>query len=180
MKKESWVDQLSKATKGTVVVCGILLVLCAAGTMLLMLFPIKKVDNPTVVVEPARHTEYSATTAATTVPPATTKPAPQTLSTWDAGVHGYSRSRDEFIETEEWQATTDPRLYREPTEAPVTEAPQPVTPPVSTLEEYTDSPSVETQSEAIVIIPDEEDEEDDEDESAYIQPPLPEEYLPGN
>ena len=66
MKKESWVDQLSRATKGTVVVCGILLVLSAAGTVLLMLFPIRKVDNPTVVMEPARHTEYSTTTAVTT------------------------------------------------------------------------------------------------------------------
>ena len=179
MKKESWVDQLSHATKGTLVVCGILLVLSAVGTILLMLFPIRKVDNPTVVVEPARHTEYSTTTVITTAPAVTTRPAPQTLSTWDAGVHGYSRSRDEFIETEEWEATTDPRLYREPTEAKTTEPTQSPTIPPSTLEEYDDTPSVETRTETIIIIPDVEEDDDGgyEGEDWQTAPPLPEEYL---
>lgn len=176
MKKESWVDQLSHATKATIAICGVLLLLSAVISMLLMIFPIRKVDNPTVVTEPQRHTEYSTTTATTTAPISTTKPYPQTLSTWNAGVSGYSRSADEFIETEEWEATTDPRLYREPTEQKTTEAPEYSSPEATTLDtlseyEYDDDPpSVETRTETVIIIPDDPDFD--------INPPtLPPEYF---
>ncbi len=117
MRKSSWADQLGKATKTTVIICGILLVLTAVAMILLMFFPIKKIDTPTVVVEPPRHTEYSATTALTTTATTTTSHGPHTLSTWDAGVSGYSRSLDEFMETK-GSTTTDPRLWRATTAAP--------------------------------------------------------------
>lgn len=118
MRKSSWTDHLGRATKTTVVICGVLLVLTAVTVVLLMFFPIKKVDTPTVVVEPPRHTEYSATTPMTTIA-TTTHDGPHTLSTWDAGVSGYSRSLDEFMETK-GSATTDPRLWRATTNAPKT------------------------------------------------------------
>ncbi|MBR2087494.1 MAG: hypothetical protein IJ906_10220, partial [Oscillospiraceae bacterium] len=60
MKKKSWSDGLSSVTRGIMIFCGILLVIVAITVMFLMFFPIVREDHPTVVVEPARHTEYSA------------------------------------------------------------------------------------------------------------------------
>ena len=117
MRKSNWTDQISKATKTTVVICGVLLIVTSVVILLLMFFPMQKVDQPTVVVEPPRHTEYSATTRETTTAPETTHEGPHTLSTWNAGIDGFYRSVDEFRDTR-ISTTTDPRLWRETTAAP--------------------------------------------------------------
>lgn len=111
MKKTRWFDTLARSTKATVVICGTLVVGTAVTMLVLMFHPIVKEDQPTVVVEPVRHTEYSTTTHETTTTAETTRPKPTTLSTWNAGINGYSRSLDEFMET----TTTDPRLRRSET-----------------------------------------------------------------
>ncbi len=116
MKKSSWVDELSKATKGTMVVCGILLVVAAVAVMILMFFPIQKEDRPTIVVEPTRHTEFSATTHATTARTSHTTTTSHTLSTWNAGVHGFNPDVNEHLGTVGPRySTMDPRLERKET-----------------------------------------------------------------
>lgn len=170
MKKSSWIDQLSKSTKTTVIVCGSLLVLSAAITLFLLFFPIQKEDQPTVVVEPVRHTEYSTTTAVTTAPESTTSHGPHTLSTWNAGINGYSRSLDEFKETEDPSSTTtDPRLWRETTTASSTAASNLSTsdaPPLSSV--TTDMPqtvttTVDEEEMTAPSLPDLTEPEDNED-----------------
>ena len=84
MKKTNWSDGLSSVTRGIMIFCGILLVIVAITVMFLMFFPIVREDHPTVVVEPARHTEYSATTRATTARTEPTTTTSHTLSTWAA------------------------------------------------------------------------------------------------
>lgn len=118
MRNDRWTDQLSSATKTTIVICGVLLVISAIITLFLMFFPIKKEDQPTVVVQPVRHTEYAATTAITTQPETTTSHGPHTLSTWNAGINGFWRSLDEFKTTASTLATTTATspLWRETTD----------------------------------------------------------------
>ena len=115
MKKPSWSDSLSAVTRGIIVFCGILLVVSAIVTMMLMFFPIQREDHPTVVVEPVRHTEYSATTRQTTTVIATTT-TPHTLSTWNAGITGFNPNVEDHIGTQDPRHTTmDPRLIRKET-----------------------------------------------------------------
>ena len=116
MKKNNWSDGLSSATKGTMIVCGVLLVIVAITVMILMFFPIQREDQPTVVVEPARHTEYSATTRATTARTEPTATTSHTLSTWNAGIHGFNSDVNEHLGTQDPRYTTqDPRLERKET-----------------------------------------------------------------
>ena len=116
MKKTSWQDNLSNATKGTMIVCGVLLVVTAVTVMFLMFFPIQREDHPTVVVEPARHTEFSATTHATTARTETSPTTSHTLSTWNAGIHGFNPDVNEHLGTQDPRYTTmDPRLERKET-----------------------------------------------------------------
>ena len=116
MKKASWADNLSAVTRRIIVTCGILLVVTAVVTMLLMFFPIQKEDQPTVVVEPVRHTEYSATTRATTARTESTASTSHTLSTWNAGITGFNPDVNEHLGTQNPRYTTmDPRLVRKET-----------------------------------------------------------------
>lgn len=128
MKKTRWFDTLARSTKATIVICGTLVVGTAVTMLVLMFHPIVKEDQPTVVVEPVRHTEYSTTTHETTTTVETTRPKPTTLSTWNAGINGYSRSLDEFMET----TTTDPRLRRSDT----TSATKTTQPHTTSFDEY--------------------------------------------
>ena len=116
MKKSGWMRGLSAVTRGTIVTCGILLVVSSVVIMMLMFFPIQKEDRPTVVVEPARHTEYSATTRLTTTATTTTT-ATHTLSTWNAGITGFNPNVEDHVDG--WQdpryTTMDPRLVRKET-----------------------------------------------------------------
>ena len=116
MKKTSWSDGLNSITKGVIVVCGVLLVMSSVAVMILMFFPIQKEDHPTIVVEPARHTEYSATTHATTARTETSETGTHTLSTWNAGIHGFNSDVNEHLGTVDPRYTTmDPRLTRKET-----------------------------------------------------------------
>lgn len=116
MKKSNWSDALSAFTKGTIITCGVLLVVTAVTVMILMFFPIQKEDHPTVVVEPARHTEFSATTHATTARTETSETGTHTLSTWNAGIHGFNSDVREHLGTVDTRyTTTDPRLTRRET-----------------------------------------------------------------
>ena len=116
MKKTNWSDGLSSVTRGIMIFCGILLVIVAITVMFLMFFPIVREDHPTVVVEPARHTEYSATTRATTARTEPTTSTSHTLSTWNAGIHGFNSDVNEHLGTQDPRYTTlDPRLERKET-----------------------------------------------------------------
>lgn len=106
MKKTSWADGLGNFTKGTMIVCGVLLVIVSVAVMILMFFPIQKEDHPTVVVEPARHTEFSATTHATTGRTELASTEPHTLSTWNAGVHGFNPDVNEHLGNKNTRYTT--------------------------------------------------------------------------
>ena len=193
MKKPSWVDQLTHATKVTLVICATLLILTAIAALFLMFFPIQKEDTPTVVVEPARHTEYSATTA-TTAPLETTSTGRHTLSTWNAGVNGYSRSLDEFKGgTQDPRHTTiDPRLWRATTApqkpaataaqtAAATTAINDETPRLSTAEpnhEQTVTTVVPEPDPTPVPVPEPAPEPEPDPEPVLTAPPLPVEEAP--
>lgn len=180
MKKTNWTDRLTGFTRGTIVVCGVLLVLCSVVVMILMFFPIQKEDHPTVVVEPVRHTEYSATTHTTaTRPEITTTSGTHTLSTWNAGIHGFNSDVNEHLGTQNPRYTTmDPRLTRRETTT-LREGQRPVVTTLGEGEIPFIMPATTTRPETVTETVLQTETEVDTDEPAEMTaPPLPVEEIP--
>lgn len=100
MKKPNILSKLQKSTKITMVACAVLLTITMLVLMLLMLFPIKKEQQPILQInQPKQTIEVQEEETTATRPPLLPMQTegPQTLSTWSASIEGITRSTDEYL-----------------------------------------------------------------------------------